>query len=160
MFEINEIKMPQWRWTVRDNHSCHLPCIYRSINIQKFLPLLYWFSPTALPASYILTTPLTFLLIVLYVCEIGPFFPKKKDLSKKQKNERSDHTTVDISALHQKIINQINKKRNTNYKNRYQSKEKCRKCYFLWHISGTMYLTYPLSEYKATKIFEPSKNQI
>lgn len=85
MFEINEIKMPHWRWAVRDNHSCHLPCTYTSINMQNFLPLLYWFSPTALPASYILMTPVTFLLIVLYVCEIGPLFPNKKRFKQKTK---------------------------------------------------------------------------
>jgi len=79
-----------------------------------------------------LRLPFTFLLNVLYVCEIGPLFPKKKDLSKKQKpKKKSDHTIVDISALHQQILNQINKKRNINYKNRYDSKEKYKKCFCL-----------------------------
>jgi len=75
-------------------------------------------------------TPVTFLLIVLYVCEIGPLFPKRKDLSKK-KYESSDHTTVGISALHQQILKQINKKRNTNYENRHDGTEKYRKCFYV-----------------------------
>jgi len=71
--------------------------------MQKFLPPLYWFSPTALPGSYILITPLTFLLIVLYVCEIGPLFPKEKDLSKKQKKKG----LIILLSIFQRYINKF-----------------------------------------------------